>query len=73
MNNQPVLWTDGNGNYFHQEIGYYTIPLYTHQAKKLTDDEILSCWDAIDPPEECWVTEKHQLDFARAILRKAQE
>jgi hypothetical protein len=33
MNNKPVLWTDGDGNYYHQNIGYYTIPLYTHPAE----------------------------------------
>jgi hypothetical protein len=41
--------------------------------KELTDEEILSCWDGVDLPEECWVTDEHRIDFARAILRKAQE
>jgi len=39
------------------------IPLYTHPTKTLTDEEItklhLECWD--------------EIEFARAILRKAQE
>jgi hypothetical protein len=41
--------------------------------KELTDKEILSCWDGVDPPEECWITDEHRIMFARAILRKAQE
>ena len=47
--------------------------LYTHPVKELTDKEILSCWDGVDPPEECWITNEHRIMFARAILRKAQE
>jgi hypothetical protein len=69
MNNKPVLWTDGDGNYYHQNIGYYTIPLYTHPVKELTDEEIKDC--IMDLP---WNPNfSHLIGFARAILRKAQE
>ena len=47
--------------------------LYAHPVKELTDKEILSCWDGVDPPEECWITDEHRIMFARAILRKAQK
>jgi hypothetical protein len=66
MNNEPVAWTDGKGNYFDKTSFfpvYDLIPLYTHPVKELTDEEItklhLECWD--------------EIEFARALLRKAQE
>jgi hypothetical protein len=40
------------------------IPLYTHPAKTLTDEEIAQEWGNFCP---------NVLEFARAILRKAQE
>ena len=42
--NEPVAWTDGRGNYFDKHSFfpvYDLIPLYTHPAKELTDEEIL--------------------------------
>jgi len=70
MNNEPVAWMAANELLFSvvkDEI--YHIPLYTHPAKTLTDSEILALW-----------TQKNNLngaqdiiEFARAILRKAQE
>jgi hypothetical protein len=38
-------------------------PVYTHPVKELTDEEIMSEWEK----------SKDEVDFARAILRKAQE
>jgi hypothetical protein len=81
MNNEPVAWIlngiihefDPNDWAKEQYPDDDVIPLYTHPAKTLTDEEIVSCWDGIDPPEECWVTDEHRIKFARAILRKAQE
>ena len=43
------------------------------KAMKLKDEEIIGCWDGVDPPDECWITDEHLVLFARAILRKAQE
>jgi hypothetical protein len=49
------------------------IPLYTHPVKELTDFEIKGVM-ALD---ECWIGEDcsmpNMIEFARAILRKAQE
>lgn len=45
----------------------------TALLKEPTEEEILSCWDGVDPPEECWITDEHRILFARAILRKAHE
>ena len=41
------------------------IPLYTHPVKELTmtDDEVMDLWNE---------QSSHPIDFARAILRKAQ-
>jgi len=95
MNNEPIAWTDGKGNYFDKNSFFPVddlIPLYTHphpdnfglalsiidqqkleieklKAKTLTDEEIKE------------LSEKHLdmdwqtgvIEFARAILRKAQE
>lgn len=79
MNNEPVAWMlktlDGRKLMlygeeqppkFEQEVQY--IPLYTHPVKELTDEEII----------ELWVQKNNLngasdiLEFARAILRKAQ-
>jgi hypothetical protein len=51
MNNEPVAWgmLDKDGGIYDsispeehdREEGAYTIPLYTHPVKELTDEEIL--------------------------------
>jgi len=70
MNNEPVAWMSSVGGEFvyvgyEPAEGYLAIPLYTHPAKTLTDEEIWKLW------------QKHLSDdipvFARAILRKAQK
>jgi len=80
MNNKPVAWMNSKGNVIPNDVreaekvddfvfNSYTIPLYTHPAKTLTDEEIKE------------LSEKHLdfdwqtgiIEFARAILRKAQE
>jgi hypothetical protein len=81
MNNEPVAWMCPTGleykqratDFMYNDALYDTklnwIPLYTHPAKTLTDEEILFMCDdhrnkygGIEP-----------IGFARAILRKAQE
>ena len=45
VNNEPVAWTDGRGNYFDKNSFfpvYDLIPLYTHPAKTLTDDPLVN-------------------------------
>jgi len=65
MNNEPVAWMDANDKTIisNEKKWANDIPLYTHPAKTLTDEEItklhLECWD--------------EIEFARAILRKASE
>jgi hypothetical protein len=82
MNNEPVAWMQTYKNEpnniawtkkdleeLGKSIDYLYIPLYTHPAKTLTDEEIKE------------LSEKHLdmdwqtgvIQFARAILRKAQE
>jgi hypothetical protein len=72
MNNEPVAWMDGEGGFYHNDdyevckehnIADDLIPLYTHPVKGLTDEEIMSEWEE----------SKDEVEFARAILRKAQE
>jgi hypothetical protein len=71
-NNKPVAWMHKNPDHpisknWSQE---YNIPLYTHPAKTLTDEEIIEIGNAVTnliDSNEGWI------EFARAILRKAQE
>jgi len=79
MNNEPVAWINRKGK--DGEHGYLewdkddeaeiNTPLYTHPAKTLTDEEIeqLQAEYDIDSGLACHSVK----DFARAILRKAQE
>ena len=72
-NNKPVAWmlVDENWNDFCRYSSYPSkgaIPLYTSPVKELTDAEIQ---EVIDSPEFASIFEME--DFARAILRKAQE
>jgi hypothetical protein len=72
MNNEPVAWSDGRGNYFDKHSFFPVddlIPLYTHPAKTLTDEEIIEVCKA----EKFSRDLSPLIDFARAILRKAQE
>jgi hypothetical protein len=65
MNNEPVA-------YINKDDGLVCAKcfnsLYTHPAKTLTDEEIKEVW--IRKPVN---TAEGVIDFARAILRKAQE
>jgi hypothetical protein len=75
MNNEPVAWIPKGMTLAKPKDLTNCIPLYTHPAKELTDDEItdiastlLIATDSIVYEWGVCVTE-----FARAILRKAQE
>ena len=81
MNNEPVAWMElyygepNNIAWTNAELKdsgevYKTVPLYTHPVKELTDEEI----------EKVFVLNCNLInetfayrDFAKAILRKAQE
>jgi hypothetical protein len=45
MNNEPVAWMS-NGKEFYVQKNYCPdfIPLYTHPAKTLTDEEVEDCY-----------------------------
>jgi len=78
--NEPVAWMV-DGVLFNSlgaalnisfDIKQPCIPLYTHPAKTLTDEEITQVFD------ECYPNNADGdvvtlIDFARAILRKASE
>ena len=75
MNNEPVAWINKeDGNLFvdwdKNPYAQEHFPLYTHPVKELTDEEIRSIANTIDL--ESGVAQ-WKYDFARAILRKAQE
>jgi hypothetical protein len=75
--NKPYIWMDDLGttigNKAYKELDDYLkdglFPLYTHPAKTLTDEEILKMAADMFHYSEY----KLVIDFARAILRKAQE
>jgi hypothetical protein len=73
MKNEPVAWMSQGGDasrsadYF-EEMGFKDlIPLYTHPVKELTDEEIVNLY------KETEADNGGIREFARAILRKAQE
>jgi hypothetical protein len=73
MNNEPVAWMDylEHSDVYDLNVSGRGIPLYTHPAKTLTDEEIIEVWDKM-----CSIVldnDKNITEFARAILRKAQE
>ena len=81
MNNKPVAWMEieegGITEYkvWREPVSSQSIPLYTHPAKTLTDEEI---WDFInalclDMGDYWELTEKNAIPMIRAILRRAQE
>jgi hypothetical protein len=51
MNNEPVAWMSQGGDVsrskdYFEEMGFKDLmPLYTHPAKTLTNEEILCLWD----------------------------
>jgi hypothetical protein len=81
MKNEPVAWgmLDSEGGIYDticpeehdREEGDYTIPLYTHPAKTLTDEEIIKVH--VNTPFIDGYLNKNLIEFARAILRKAQD
>ena len=73
MNNEPVAWFEQDPDmksvwYQADKDAPNAIPLYTHPAKTLTDEEILQFQDKVP-----YTLGSDLIDFARAILKKAQE
>ena len=85
MNNEPVAWMDylEHSNLYDLNVSGRGIPLYTHPAKTLTDDEIAKVVHELNQKArtpERWVTAMEmgaetiiQLRNELAILKKAQE
>lgn len=78
MNNEPVAWMSPDGKVSNTEGKLFYIPLYTHPVKELTDEEILNEWllTNYNPKTYVWANDTDDnlvLQFAKAILRKAQE
>ena len=78
--NKPVAWIWSEDGYdigvcleqdkqMGKEFEQYSIPLYTHPVKELTDEEIEECYWGDGYPDN----PRHPKEFAKAILRKAQE
>jgi hypothetical protein len=76
MNNEPVAWmkeVEGGTMYTNYEYSG-SIPLYTHPAKTLTDEEIIAIANGCLVGATAWHNpDLDPIEFARAILRKAQE
>jgi len=78
MTNEPVAWLDKRTNkcvvFINTPPSDDWIPLYTHPAD-LIDEEIVELTPWKKFPYESFVeyTIDDVVDFARAILRKAQE
>jgi hypothetical protein len=81
MNNEPVAWMSKIDNHIvtfdkrlvneaeHAGADNW-MPMYLHPVKELTDEEIIAVGNAVVnhiDSNEGWI------EFARAILRKAQE
>ena len=79
MNNKPYGWVK-NGEYVlyidkPDSVFNYT-PLYTHPAKTLTDEEMLEVYKKVFNKKNEFkenLKRRSYFEFARAILRKAQE
>ena len=77
---EPVAWMqtweNQDGKKYHTiewtRIGNNDIPLYTHPAKTLTDEEIQDCMGCL-PKYNSEIVDEDLVKFAKAILRKAQE
>ena len=81
MNNEPVAWAREDGViafYKQKEVdsqGFKWFPLYTHPAD-LTDEEMLEVYKKVFNKKNEFkenLKRRSYFEFARAILRKAQE
>ena len=74
MNNEPVAWFEQDPDmksvwYQADKDAPNAVPLYTHPAKTLTDEEILEI-----AKEKGWQGDlRFLINFAKAILKKASE
>jgi hypothetical protein len=79
MNNEPVAWMHKTipswvSTFIHPETEPDEwLPLYTHPVKELTDEEIVSLYESLEYKNATSNEKYDAIQFARAILRKAQE
>ena len=71
MNNEPVAWINRKGEFMPEKVDSFDIPLYTHPVNELTIEEIDEVSKEIFKGYKNFY--HYQINFARAILRKAQE
>ena len=79
--NKPYIWMDDLDTWFTDEdyqnlddlLKEGMFPLYTHPAKQLTDEEIIEIGLLTTDPRFSHIESPLLLEFARAILLKAQE
>jgi len=76
-NNEPVAWMNKIATSWvttiPDEFKDEWIPLYTHPVKELTDEEIIEIGLLTTDPRFSHIESPLLLEFARAILRKAQK
>ena len=76
MSNEPVAWmAHDNSGASIKCTDEFCIPLYTHPAKTLTDEEILDFINAFctDMGDYWDLNENNAVPMIRAILRKASK
>ena len=70
---KPVAWIGirrhGEKRVSIEKLANDDIPLYTHLVKELTDEEIMDVWCSTNDYDS---QSEEALNFAKAILRKAQ-
>ena len=66
---EPVAWWNDTGTHIDLNVSGRGTPLYTHPVKDLEDIDINITWNENSMRD----FGKDELNFARAILRKAQE
>ena len=76
--NKPVAWMDylEHSDVYDLNVSGRGIPLYTHPVKELTDEEMLEIYKKVFNKKNEFkenLKRRSYFDFARAILRKAQE
>jgi hypothetical protein len=68
---EPVAWMNRLGRLEYEQGNGFEIPLYTHPAKTLTDEEIKEILQT--DFNDYYIEDIDLVEFARAILKKASE
>ena len=74
MKQEPVAWMSPDGKVSTTEGKLFYIPLYT-APRELSDEEIVEIYKSVKKDKDLTWEEwcKEEIDFARAILKKASE